>query len=118
MNLINVVFIFFVIWECVDTFVAYRQRKQIISSLLQPTSHQLADERFDERELTSYELERLEREEEFDKRINRLKDELSQQQKVIRHGFTADELHPSVHNLPHNTVQTKYDVLPDVEIAE
>ena len=87
-----------------------------ISTLSQPTL--TAEEQFDKRELTSYELERLEREEEFDSRINRLKDELSQQQNIIRKGVTAEELHPSVHNLPHDTVQTKYDVYPDMEVAD
>ena len=72
----------------------------------------------DKSELTSYELERLEREEEFDARINRLKDELAQQQFVIRKGVTAEELHPSVHNLPHDTVQTKHDIYSDVEVAD
>ena len=69
-------------------------------------------------ELSTYELERLEREEEFDERINRLKEELSNQQKIIRKGVSADELHPLVHNLPHDAIQTKYDVLPDVEVAD
>ena len=79
---------------------------------------QTTEEQYDKSQLTSYELERLEREEEFDKRIERLKEEMAEQQQIIRRGTIADELHPLVHNLPHDAVQTVYDVLPDVEIAE
>lgn len=89
-----------------------------LAKTIQPTTLQNADETYDKRELTSYELERLEREEEFDSRISRLKDELSVQQRVLYRGIPAEELHPLVHNLPHDTVQTKYDVLPDVEVAD
>lgn len=80
--------------------------------------YQITDESFDERQLTTYELERLEREENFDKRINQMKEELANQQTILRHGISADELHPLVHNLPHNAIQTKTDLLPDVEYAE
>ena len=79
---------------------------------------QVTDEIVNKNELTAYELERLEREEEFDERINRLKEELSNQQQIIRKGVSADELHPLVHNLPHDIIQNKYDVLPDVEVAD
>ena len=107
------------IWICFTTYTLHTLSTRLntfISNPSQPTP--TAEEHFDKRELTSYELERLEREEEFDSRINRLKDELSQQQNIIRKGVTAEELHPSVHNLPHDTVHTKYDVYPDMEVAE
>lgn len=72
----------------------------------------------DAEELTSYELERLEREEEFDARITRLKEELAYQQELIqRSGVSADELHPLVKNLPHDTVNS-YRNDPDVEYAD
>lgn len=63
-----------------------------------------ADER-DEKHLTTYELERLEREEEFDSRINKMKEELALQQQILRHGTVADELHPLVRNLPHDVIK-------------
>lgn len=99
-------------------FILFYLRK--LTGMLNSTmsTFQTADERVYKDELTSYELERLEREEQFDNRINRLKDELAQQQHIIRTGIIADELHPSVHNLPHDSVQTKYDVYPDMEVAE
>lgn len=69
-------------------------------------------------QLTSYELERLEREDLFDKRIKNLKEEVSKQSDIIRRGVPAEELHPLVHNLPHDAVETRYD-LPDYEeVAE
>lgn len=73
---------------------------------------------FDVKELTSYELERLEREETFDKRIASLTAELHDAKEVVRHGTTAVELHPLVHNLPHDAVQTKYDLDSYEEVAE
>jgi competence protein ComGC len=69
-------------------------------------------------QLTSYELERLAREEQFDARISALKDELALQQNIIRKGVTADELHPLVHNLPHNVIGEKHDLESYVEVAE
>lgn len=76
---------------------------------------QVADKR-EEHELTSYELERLEREEQFDSRINKLKEELAQQQAFIeRTGVMADELHPLVKNLPHTNIGEKE---PDMEYAD
>lgn len=68
-------------------------------------------------ELTSYELERLNREEKFDERINRLKEELAFQQNIIRQGIPADELHPLVKNLPHDIIR-KYIEADIEEIAD
>ena len=68
--------------------------------------------------LTQYERELLEREYSFDARIARMKDELGYEQKDKRVGTLAPELHPAVHNLPHDLVKDTYDHLPDVEIAE
>lgn len=78
----------------------------------------LTDECYDKEQLTSYELERLKREEEFDNRINRLKEEIAEQQIIIRKGTSADELHPLVHNLPHDIIEKKYDVHYGEEVAE
>ena len=68
--------------------------------------------------LSSYELERLEREQNFDKRIAELKEELAKQQSVIRSGISAEELHPLVKNLPHNIIAEKHSDIPDVEYAD
>ena len=68
--------------------------------------------------LTSYELERLRREDEFDDRITRLKEELASQQNIIKRGTNAEELHPLVKNLPHNIIRDKEDHLPDVEFTD
>jgi predicted Holliday junction resolvase-like endonuclease len=84
---------------------------------------------FDERELTSYEIERLKRERAFDERILKLQTEVNQyksderiaklQTEVNQYkSKPAEELHPLVHNLPHDVIKTRYDVLPDVEVAE
>ena len=68
--------------------------------------------------LSSYELERLEREQSFDRRIAELKEELANQQSVIRSGISAEELHPLVKNLPHNIIAEKHSDIPDVEYAD
>ena len=54
----------------------------------------------------------------FIERINRIKDELARQDVTPRTGYSAEELHPSVHNLPHNTISHEHGTLPDVEYAE
>lgn len=115
-SFIPICLLFFAIISFVEIHELRKLTKLIQTKL--PHVYDDVNETFDKRDLTSYELERLEREEEFDKRINRLKSELSEQQNILRRGITAEELHPLVHNLPHDTVQTKYDVLPDVEVAE
>lgn len=76
------------------------------------------DVSFDEKEPTSYEIERMEREFEFDNRIEMLKNELAEQHVVAREGTIADELHPLVHNLPHDSLGVKNDTVPEVEVAE
>ena len=68
--------------------------------------------------LSSYELERLEREQNFDRRIAELKEELAKQQSVIRSGISAEELHPLVKNLPHNIIAESHSNIPDVEYAD
>lgn len=66
---------------------------------------------------SSYETMKAEREAEFDARIEQMKEELALQQVVLeKTGTIADEPHPLVHNLPHNTISTKR--VPDVEYAE
>ena len=72
---------------------------------------------FDAKELTEYEIECLTRDTEFDNRILRMKEELASHSHVERHGTIAEELDPMVKNLPHNSVETMYDVSVD-EIAE
>lgn len=68
-------------------------------------------------EVAVYEEEQLEKKIAFDKRINEIKDELAREQVAKRTGQTADELHPEVKNLPHNSI-IDYQRLPDVEYAE
>lgn len=63
--------------------------------------------------LTPYERERLTRERAFDTRIANLNKELDE-----KHGHIAEELHPLVHNLPHDIIDRKVDDLPDVEFAD
>lgn len=68
--------------------------------------------------LSAYEAERLEREEEFDLRILHIKEELAKQQTAIRHATqNAEELHPLVKNLPHNSIRDTQRE-PIIEYAE
>lgn len=70
--------------------------------------------------LTKEEMERFSREESFDERIRKMKDELAHNtaDKLPTHSTSvAEELHPDVHNLPHNIINDTY-VLPDVEITD
>lgn len=97
-------------------FLLY-QINQVITRL---QVSQIADEHEDVRaQLTTYELERLEREDTFDKRISQIKEELASQQQIIKSsGISADELHPLVKNLPHNIIAEKHGEIPDVEYAD
>lgn len=54
----------------------------------------------------------------FDERISRLKDELAGTQTPSQQHTVADELHPLVKNLPHDSVQTYETNPPDVEYAD
>ena len=58
--------------------------------------------------LSTYELERLNREKNFDDRINRLKDELDGKQSFS----TAEILHPDIQNLPHDAINTEQHTYP------
>lgn len=75
-----------------------------------------ADEH-DEKEMTREEIDIRLRDIAFDNRIERLKAELSYKQHINTHSTPAEELHPLVHNLPHDSINT-YNSLPDVEVAE
>lgn len=73
---------------------------------------------FDAKSLTESELQRIEREAEFDLRISRIKDELAGRlPEVERKGTEAFTLHPNVYNLPHNIIADDFDSLPDVEFT-
>jgi len=64
-------------------------------------------------------IERIEeRDRAFDERIAMLKDELSAKIRPSGSGTIADELHPLVKNLPHDSVRPYATHPPDVEIAE
>lgn len=77
----------------------------------------------DEPELSIYELERLQREKNFDQRIAQMKEELANST-ADKHadkrtsGTTAEVLHPDVHNLPHNSINPYQSLIPDVEVSE
>jgi hypothetical protein len=73
---------------------------------------------FDEKQLSAYELERLEREDEFDKRIDMLKEQVASQHAHIKTGIQADEFHPSVKNLPHNSIEVRSTRPPEIEYAD
>lgn len=71
--------------------------------------------------LTEYEQEEIRKQQEFDERIQLLKEELATNNTInqeIRHGEPAQELHPLVKNLPHNSIRIRELMLPDVEYAE
>lgn len=122
-QVIQFVLMFFVVKHLLTTYVHEVATKQYES-----LSHQIADVRAELLEalgsatlkpyLSSYELERLEREQNFDRRIAELKEELAKQQSVIRSGISAEELHPLVKNLPHNIIAEKHSDIPDVEYAD
>jgi len=68
-------------------------------------------------DLSPQEIDRLERDDSFDERIKRIKNELAMEQNVMKHGITAEEGHPLVKNLPHNIIPDKNE-LPDVEYTD
>ena len=74
------------------------------------------EENIDEVEdtLSSYEMERIAREREFDRRIALLKQEIGYENKQV--GYIADELDPNVYNLPHESVSSLINVDVD-EVA-
>lgn len=67
----------------------------------------------------TYESMVEQRESEFDARIKRIKEELSigVEKQNITEGTPAQELHPLVHNLPHDSIRM-LEVYPDVEVAD
>ena len=122
-QVIQFVLMFFVVKYLLTTYVHEATTKQYGA-----LSRQIADVRAEllselgeatlKPHLSSYELERLEREQNFDRRIAELKEELAKQQSVIRSGISAEELHPLVKNLPHNIIAESHSNIPDVEYAE
>ena len=67
----------------------------------------------EEEDFTEEELSMMARQEDFDRRINRMhKEMLLAQASMInpKTGNIAEELDPSVHNLPHDSVNHYYDV--------
>lgn len=70
-----------------------------------------------ESDFAYYDAEKEERNQQFNDRIMKIKNELAMQQAVRENESTvAEETHPLVKNLPHNTISTKR--VPDVEYAE
>ncbi len=67
--------------------------------------HNLAEDIDITPQLTSYERMRFQREEAFDERIARLKEEIAAKRVAAPYVSTpAEELHPDVHNLPHEII--------------
>ena len=92
--------------------------REMTDILQQAREHMEAVDSVDADTLTTYEMERLAREEQFDDRIKQLKDEIANtQQHFMRSGVEAEELHPLVRNLPHNIINETNDALPDVEYS-
>ena len=59
------------------------------------------------------------REQEYDKRIQQIKDELSlRNSSSKRQEVVADELHPDVKNLPHSIISSGKNTYSDVEVAD
>ena len=56
----------------------------------------------------AYEIEREERMDQFDKRIQDMKEQLALQQEQKHIATQAEEFHPLVKNLPHDTVNTSH----------
>jgi len=58
-----------------------------------------------------FDIERKLKDRQFDERIQRLKDEVALEQliKPINASKPAQELHPMVHNLPHDEIYSTYD---------
>lgn len=52
---------------------------------------------------------------EFDERVETMRNELKE---IYNKSNPATELHPLVKNLPHSIIDDKYNLLPDVEVAE
>jgi len=103
---------------CAGVYLLYRLVAFIDEFVEVDTSTPPEEKGEDEQQLSLQDLERMERDREFDERIRGLKEELAMQQDVKeRKGTEAQILHPGIQNLPHDDVQTKYDVYP-VEVAE
>lgn len=101
------------------TFVIIHLQIKKLFIMISGITHQLKEneEEFVKSKLSTYEIERLEREDKFNKRILDLKHEINVKNDLIRRGVPAEELHPLVHNLPHNVVND-YQRDNDVEIAD
>lgn len=67
--------------------------------------------------LTDYELARLERDNEFDLRIARIKDELARELPDARRGHDAPIFMAGIENLPHDIIRDTEKEPPDVEIT-
>lgn len=66
---------------------------------------------------SEYELAIQIRDEEFNERLRKLQEEI-EAETAKRKGFTAEELHPAVKNLPHESVKSKFDLADYEEVAD
>lgn len=84
---------------------------QLVNLLkVQESTEEVADEHEDDLVgLTEHEKEMLHRQNEFDARIARIKEEVSLRNAKTHTPAEAEELHPDVKNLPHNIIhETAY----------
>lgn len=118
-----------IITTCLVIFVVlYAKRLSKVFSYISVKTSELRDmvhstgkekeESYDSEELTEYEIECMIRDKDFDNRIAKMREELALQSHPKHTGTIAEELDPMVKNLPHDSVQTRYDVVPDSEVAE
>ena len=96
--------------------------RQDFADMYEYEREQIADEREENEDvrdqLSETELALLARDEEFEQRITRMKQELASVHTVRHNPTIAEESHPHVKNLPHNIIPDVKSTLPDVEYAE
>jgi hypothetical protein len=82
------------------------------------STHQIADAHEESIQYDLPDAGSIARAEAFDLRIAQIKSDLASQDKTPRSGYPADETHPDVTNLPHNTISDEAKGIPDEEYAE
>ena len=83
-----------------------------ITKIVREEIEVISNNTFSKEEFSIDELNYLIREKEYDERISRMRKELLNRQSTV-----AEELHPNVHNLPHNIIPDTYIVGDKEEVA-
>jgi hypothetical protein len=86
-----------------------------------PDEHGSAQGSYEDELLTEQEKQRVQWNSDFDERIRLMKDELAEQHGATHVTIPAEEMHPDVHNIPHDAVDTRQSRRYDehyVEVAE